>query len=29
MSAYQCPVCDFTYDEAAGAPREGYPAGTS
>ncbi len=29
MAAYQCPICDYVYDEAAGAPREGYPAGTS
>jgi rubredoxin len=28
MAAYQCPVCDYVYDEAAGAPREGYPSGT-
>jgi rubredoxin len=29
MSAYRCPGCDFVYDEAKGAPREGVPAGTS
>lgn len=23
-----CPGCGYTYDEAAGAPREGFPAGT-
>lgn len=28
MSSFQCPVCDYVYDEAAGAPREGWPAGT-
>ncbi len=28
MSAYRCEICDYTYDEAAGAPREGFPAGT-
>lgn len=28
MSAYRCPGCDFVYDEAKGAPREGFPAGT-
>jgi rubredoxin len=28
MSAYHCPVCDYTYDEAKGAAREGFPAGT-
>ncbi|PXW31023.1 UNVERIFIED_CONTAM: rubredoxin [Williamsia faeni] len=28
MSAYRCPVCDYVYDETAGAPREGFPAGT-
>ena len=29
MSAYRCPGCDYVYDEAKGAPREGFPAGTS
>jgi alkane 1-monooxygenase len=24
-----CPVCDYTYDPAVGAPREGIPAGTA
>ena len=28
MSAYQCPVCEYVYNEAIGAAREGYPAGT-
>jgi rubredoxin len=28
MSAYHCPVCDYTYDESKGAAREGFPAGT-
>ena len=28
MAAYRCPVCDYTYDEATGEPREGFPAGT-
>jgi rubredoxin len=28
VSAYECPECGFVYDEAAGAPREGFPAGT-
>ena len=28
MAAYRCPVCEYVYDESAGAPREGYPAGT-
>ena len=28
MAAYRCPVCDYVYDEAKGAPREGFPAGT-
>lgn len=28
MSAYRCPGCDYIYDEAKGAPREGFPAGT-
>jgi rubredoxin len=26
--AYQCPVCDYVYDEANGDAREGFPAGT-
>jgi rubredoxin len=29
MAAYQCPVCDYIYDESVGAPREGFPAGTA
>ncbi len=29
MSAYHCPVCDYVYDEAKGAAREGFPAGTA
>lgn len=29
MSAYQCPVCDYVYDERRGDPREGFPAGTA
>ncbi|MCF8609319.1 rubredoxin [Gordonia sp. HY285] len=29
MAAYRCDVCDYTYDETIGAPREGYPAGTA
>ena len=28
VSAYRCPVCDYVYDEAKGAAREGFPAGT-
>ena len=28
MSAWRCPGCGYTYDEAAGHPREGFPAGT-
>lgn len=24
----QCPECSYVYDEAAGNPREGFPAGT-
>jgi alkane 1-monooxygenase len=27
--AYRCPNCEYTYDERSGAPREGFPAGTS
>ena len=29
MSTYCCPGCDYVYDEAKGAPREGFPAGTA
>ena len=25
----RCPGCGYTYDEAVGDPREGFPAGTS
>lgn len=28
MSRYRCPGCEYTYDEAAGDPREGIAAGT-
>jgi rubredoxin len=28
MAAYRCPVCEYTYDETTGEPREGFPAGT-
>ena len=28
MAAYRCPGCDYVYDEAKGAEREGFPAGT-
>jgi rubredoxin len=30
MSAYRCPDpdCGYTYDEARGNPREGFPPGT-
>ncbi len=28
MAAWLCPVCEYVYDEAEGAPREGFPAGT-
>jgi rubredoxin len=28
MTAYRCPGCDYVYDEAKGAVREGFPAGT-
>jgi rubredoxin len=28
MSTFRCPVCDYTYEETKGAPREGFPAGT-
>ena len=28
MSRYRCPGCGYEYDEEAGHPREGFPAGT-
>ncbi|MBY0579972.1 MAG: rubredoxin [Burkholderiales bacterium] len=28
MKTWQCVVCGFVYDEAAGMPEEGFPAGT-
>ncbi len=28
MAAYRCLVCDYVYDEAKGAAREGFPVGT-
>ena len=28
MKKWKCTVCDFIYDEAAGIPDEGIPAGT-
>ena len=28
MARFICPNCDYVYDEAIGAPREGWPAGT-
>lgn len=28
MAAFECPGCGYVYDEATGAPREGFPAGT-
>ena len=29
MSRFICPNCGYLYDEAAGHPREGWPAGTA
>lgn len=29
MTSYRCPVCEYVYDEAKGAAREGFPPGTS
>ncbi|MFI6040672.1 rubredoxin [Nocardia sp. NPDC051321] len=29
MTRFRCPVCDYVYDEAKGAPHEGFPPGTS
>jgi rubredoxin len=29
VSTYACPVCDYTYDPAVGAPREGFAPGTA
>jgi rubredoxin len=28
MNNYQCPDCEYTYDEAKGDAHEGYPPGT-
>lgn len=28
MAAYLCAICDYVYDEAKGAAREGFPPGT-
>jgi rubredoxin len=28
VARFRCEVCDYVYDEDAGAPREGFPAGT-
>ncbi len=28
-TAFACPGCGYVYEEAAGAPREGFPAGTA
>ena len=28
MSRWRCPSCGYVYDEEAGHPREGFPAGT-
>ncbi|HSV38961.1 MAG TPA: rubredoxin [Nocardioidaceae bacterium] len=28
MARFQCPSCEYVYDEDLGAPREGWPAGT-
>lgn len=29
LSSFTCPGCDYTYVEAKGEPREGFPAGTA
>jgi rubredoxin len=29
MSCFQCPVCDYVYNERDGELREGFPAGTA
>jgi len=29
VARWQCEVCSYVYDEQAGEPREGFPAGTS
>jgi rubredoxin len=29
MARFRCPVCEYVYDEVAGAPREGFPPGTA
>lgn len=29
MARFRCEVCDYTYDESVGEPREGFAAGTA
>jgi rubredoxin len=29
VSRYTCPACAYVYDEQAGDPHEGFPAGTA
>jgi rubredoxin len=29
VSAFRCPECGYVFDEEAGDPREGFPAGTA
>jgi rubredoxin len=29
MASFTCPGCAYVYDEGKGAPREGFPAGTT
>jgi rubredoxin len=29
VSVYVCPECEYAFDEQRGAPREGFPPGTS
>ncbi|MGL4306011.1 MAG: rubredoxin [Mycobacteriaceae bacterium] len=29
MASFKCTCCGYVYSEAAGAPREGFPAGTA
>ena len=29
VARFQCEVCQYVYDESAGDPREGFPAGTA
>ncbi|WP_306439063.1 rubredoxin [Mycolicibacterium brumae] len=29
VAKHRCPICRYVYDQAVGAPAEGFPAGTA